>query len=247
MEAVDTEGARVRLHEGKAKVVYDVGRPDAVLMEFKDEATAFNAQKRGLIGGKGPVNRDVSALLFGFFEGRGVATHYLESVGEREMLVRRLRMIPVEVVVRNVAAGSLAQRLGLDEGRPLARPVVEFYLKDDSLGDPMVNEYHLDALGIAEPRVSRELASLGLRVNELLRPLLRRVDLELIDFKLEFGLDGEGRVVLGDEISPDTCRFWDTATGEKLDKDRFRRDLGGVEEAYLEVLRRVREAVTAPR
>ncbi len=245
MEAVETDGARVRLHEGKAKVVLDVGRPDAVLLEFKDEATAFNAQKRGVIGGKGPVNRDISALLFRYLEERGVATHYLESIGEREMMVRRLRMIPVEVVVRNVAAGSLAQRLGLDEGRPLARPVVEFYLKDDRLGDPMVNEYHLDALGIAEPRLARELAALALRVNELLCPLLRQADLELIDFKLEFGLNREGGVVLGDEISPDTCRFWDVATGEKLDKDRFRRDLGGVEEAYREVLRRVRETLSA--
>lgn len=247
MGKVETGGARARLHEGKAKVVYDVGRPDAVLMEFKDEATAFNAQKRGVIGDKGPVNRDISALLFRYLEEKGVATHYLDSVGEREMLVRRLRMIPVEVVVRNVAAGSLAQRLGLEEGRPLARPVVECYLKDDGLGDPMVNEYHLDALGIAEPRVTRELAALGLRVNELLRPLLRQAGLELIDFKLEFGLDGKGRVVLGDEISPDTCRFWDVATGEKLDKDRFRRDLGGVEEAYQEVLRRLREALGAAR
>lgn len=236
-----------RLHEGKAKVVYATDRPDAYLLEFKDDATAFNAQKRGTIRDKGPVNRDVSALLFRHLEAEGVPTHYLESVGERGMLVRRLRMLPVEVVVRNVAAGSLASRLGLAEGTPLRRPVVELYLKDDALGDPMVNAYHLEALGLATPEQVRAMEEQALRVNRLLREFLEPRGLRLVDFKLEFGLDREGRLVLGDEISPDTCRFWDAATGERLDKDRFRRDLGGVEDAYREVWRRVREPAPAAR
>ena len=221
---------REKLHEGKAKVVYASDRPDAYLVEFKDDATAFNAQKRGTIRAKGPRNRDISAILFRYLEERGVTTHYLASVGEREMLVRRLRMIPVEVVVRNVAAGSLAARLGLAEGTPLARPVLEFYLKNDALGDPMINEYHIYALDLATPEQVRAMAEQALKVNEELQAFLAPRGLRLVDFKLEFGLDDQGRVVLGDEISPDTCRFWDAATGERLDKDRFRRDLGGVEE-----------------
>ncbi len=232
-----------KLYEGKAKIIFDTGRSDAYLVEYKDDATAFNAQKRGTIGDKGPVNRDVSAMLFRYLEERGIPTHYVESVGEREMVVRRLRMIPVEVVVRNVAAGSLAKRLGLEEGTVLRRPVLEFYYKDDDLGDPMINEYHIQALELATLEQVREMADLAWRVNEELSALLEKAGLRLIDFKLEFGLDEAGRVVLGDEISPDTCRFWDARTGEKLDKDRFRRDLGGVEEAYQEVLRRLREVL----
>ncbi len=228
-----------KLYEGKAKIIYDVGRQDAVLVEFKDDATAFNAQKRGTIADKGPVNRDVSAILFRYLEERGIPTHYLESVGEREMVVRRLRMIPVEVVVRNVAAGSLAKRLGLAEGTAMSRPVLEYYLKNDELGDPMVNEYHIYALDLATPEQLRAMADTAFKVNEELSAFLAPRGLRLIDFKLEFGLDDRGRVVLGDEISPDTCRFWDAETGEKLDKDRFRRDMGGVEEAYQEVLRRL--------
>lgn len=229
-----------KLYEGKAKVVYEIDEPGVVLVDFKDEATAFDGTKRGIIRDKGPFNRDISALFFRYLGDRGIRTHYVRSVGEREMVVRRLRMIPVEVVVRNVAAGSLAKRFGLAEGKPLARPVVEFYLKDDRLGDPMVNEYHVHALDLATPEQVRAMAELGLRVNELLSPHLARAGLRLVDFKLEFGLDKTGSITLGDEISPDTCRFWDTETGEKLDKDRFRRDLGGVEEAYSEVLARLR-------
>lgn len=228
-----------RLYEGKAKIVYETDRPDAFLVEYKDDATAFNAQKRGTIRGKGPMNRDISAILFGYLERRGIPTHYIASVGEREMVVRRLKMIPVEVVVRNVAAGSLAKRLGLSEGTPLGRTVLEFYLKNDALGDPMLNEYHIHALDLATPEQVRAMAEQALRINEALGAYLEGRGLRLVDFKLEFGLDAEGRVVLGDEISPDTCRFWDARTNEKLDKDRFRRDLGGVEEAYQEVLRRL--------
>ncbi len=228
-----------RLYEGKAKIVYETDRPDAFLVEYKDDATAFNAQKRGTIRGKGPMNRDISAILFGYLEGRGIPTHYIESMGEREMVVRRLKMIPVEVVVRNVAAGSLAKRLGLPEGTPLGRTVMEFYLKNDELGDPMLNEYHIHALDLATPEQVRAMAEQALRINEALGAYLEGRGLRLVDFKLEFGVDAEGRVVLGDEISPDTCRFWDARTNEKLDKDRFRRDLGGVEEAYREVLRRL--------
>lgn len=229
-----------KLYEGKAKVVYEIDEPGVVLVDFKDEATAFDGTKRGIIRDKGSSNRDISALFFRYLGDRGIRTHYVRSVGEREMVVRCLRMIPVEVVVRNVAAGSLAKRFGLPEGKPLARPVVEFYLKDDRLGDPMVNEYHVHALDLATPEQVRAMAELGLRVNELLSPHLARAGLRLVDFKLEFGLDETGSITLGDEISPDTCRFWDTETGEKLDKDRFRRDLGGVEEAYSEVLVRLR-------
>lgn len=228
-----------KLYEGKAKIIYDTGATDSYLVEFKDEATAFNAQKRGVIGEKGPRNRDISAALFQYLEEHGIPTHYVESVGDREMVVRRLRMIPVEVVVRNIAAGSLAKRLGLQEGVRLARPVLEFYMKNDALGDPMVNEYHIYALGLATPEEVGAMADLALRVNDLLVPYLKEQGLELVDFKLEFGVDATGRVVLGDEISPDTCRFWDSRTGEKLDKDRFRQDLGGVEEAYAEVWRRL--------
>lgn len=228
-----------KLYEGKAKIIYDTGAADTYLVEFKDEATAFNAQKRGVIGEKGPRNRDISAALFRYLEEHGIPTHYVDSVGEREMVVRRLRMIPVEVVVRNIAAGSLAKRLGLQEGARLARTVLEFYLKDDALGDPMVNEYHIYALGLATQEEVVAMAELALKVNSLLAPYLREHGLELVDFKLEFGVDDSGRVVLGDEISPDTCRFWDSSTGEKLDKDRFRQDLGGVEEAYAEVWRRL--------
>lgn len=228
-----------RLYEGKAKIVYETDRADAFLVEYKDDATAFNAQKRGTIRGKGPMNRDISALLFRYLEERGIPTHYLESVGDREMVVHRLKMIPVEVVVRNVAAGSLAKRLGLEEGTRLRRTVLEFYLKNDELGDPMLNEYHIYALDLASPEQVRAMVEQALRVNEALGSYLEARGLRLIDFKLEFGVDAEGRVVLGDEISPDTCRFWDTRTNEKLDKDRFRRDLGGVEEAYQEVLRRL--------
>lgn len=227
------------MYEGKAKIVYATDDPDLLLVHFKDDATAFNGLKKGTIGDKGALNARISAALFQYLAEHGVPNHFVSPAGEREMVARRLTIIPLEVVVRNVAAGSLAKRLGLEEGTRLARTVVEFYYKRDDLGDPLVNEYHIQALELATPAEVAELAAWGLKVNDLLGAYLKPRRLELIDFKLEFGRTREGRVLLGDEISPDTCRFWDTETGEKLDKDRFRRDLGGVEEAYQEVWRRI--------
>ena len=230
-----------RLYEGKAKIVYATDDPDLLLVHFKDDATAFNGLKKGTIGDKGVLNARISAVLFQYLAEHGVPNHFVSLAGEREMVARRLSIIPLEVVVRNVAAGSLAKRLGLEEGTRLARTVVEFYYKRDDLGDPLVNEYHIQALELATPAEVAELAALGLKVNELLSAYLKPRRLELIDFKLEFGRTRDGQVLLGDENSPDTCRFWDAETGEKLDKDRFRRDLGGVEEAYQEVWRRIAE------
>jgi len=232
------------LHEGKAKQVFATDNPDAVLVYFKDDATAFDGKKRGEITQKGEVNTRLSAIFFRHLEGSGVPNHFIEEVGPREMLARSLEIIPVEVVVRNVAAGSLAKRLGLNEGTPLGKTVLEFYYKSDELGDPLINRYHIAALELCTPDQLEIMATQAFRVNDILSDLLEPVGLKLIDFKLEFGTH-KGEVILGDEISPDTCRFWDIETGERLDKDRFRRDLGGVTEAYVEVLRRVTRAVGA--
>ncbi len=245
--------SRRKVHEGKAKIVWEIPPPrdmpgtgraqePAFVIEFKDDATAFDGRKRGLIEGKGRVNNLLSALFFELLEREGVPTHYLETLSDREMLVRRVRIVPVEVVVRNVAAGSLAKRLGLAEGTPLERTVVELYYKSDELGDPLINRYHIRALGLATDEELDRMEALALRVNDILGKALAECGLRLIDFKLEFGRTDSGEIVLADEISPDTCRFWDVESGERLDKDRFRRDLGEVEEAYEEVLRRVREA-----
>jgi phosphoribosylaminoimidazole-succinocarboxamide synthase len=229
---------REMLYEGKAKKVYLTDKEDTYLVVYKDDATAFNGEKKGQIGDKGIVNNRLSALFFQALEKAGIPTHYVELVSDREMLVRKLEMIPLEVVVRNIAAGSLAKRLGVDEGLELSRPVVELYYKDDALGDPFVNEYHSLAMGWAEKNDLKEIQELGLKINTELQKILDQAGIILVDFKLEFG-KADGRVYLGDEISPDTCRFWDKETREKLDKDRFRRDLGKVEEAYEEVYRRV--------
>ncbi|HHW43997.1 MAG TPA: phosphoribosylaminoimidazolesuccinocarboxamide synthase [Desulfotomaculum sp.] len=226
------------LYEGKAKKIYRTDDPDVYLVEYKDDATAFNGLKKGTISGKGELNNRISAHFFRLLEEKGIATHFLEQVSEREMLVRTLEIIPIEVVVRNIAAGSLAKRLGLEEGTALPRPVVEYYYKSDELGDPMINDDHIAALNLATPDELAALKKTALTVNNILREYLAPRRLELVDFKLEFGRH-RGKILLGDEISPDTCRFWDTRTGEKLDKDRFRRDLGGVEEAYREVWHRL--------
>lgn len=226
------------LYEGKAKRVYRTGDPDQYLVEFKDDATAFDGLKKGTIARKGEINARLSALFFQVLSRRGVPTHFIEQTGPRELLVRAVEIIPVEVVARNIAAGSLAKRLGLAEGTPLKRPVLEFYYKSDELHDPMINNYHIAALELATDTQIKEMESYAWKVNELLTEFLQPADLVLVDFKLEFGLF-HGQVLLADEISPDTCRFWDGTSGEKLDKDRFRRDLGGVEDAYEEVLSRV--------
>jgi phosphoribosylaminoimidazole-succinocarboxamide synthase len=225
------------LYEGKAKRVYEDDGVH-VVMEFKDDATAFNGQKRGQIVGKGVVNAAMTARLFRWLQEQGVATHLVEQIDERRLRVDRLTMIPLEVVVRNVVAGSLSQRTGLPEGTPADQPVVELYYKNDALGDPLLNEDHVRLLQLATPDQVQLLKQQALAINQRLQPFFQERELRLVDFKLEFGW-AQGQLKLGDEISPDTCRLWDVHTGERMDKDRFRRDLGGVEEAYQEIYRRV--------
>lgn len=227
------------LYEGKAKKVYATADPELHVIEYKDDATAFNAQKRGSIAGKGEVNAAVATRIFEFLAEAGVPTHLEALLSPREQLVKAVRIVPLEVVVRNRAAGSFAKRYGVPEGGELDPMVVEWCLKDDALGDPMLNDAAAVALGIVTPEELETLFELTAEVNDLLKPFFAARGLDLIDFKLEFGIDPDGAIVLADEISPDTCRLWDSATGDKLDKDRFRRDLGGVEEAYQEVRRRV--------
>ncbi|MCA3748421.1 MAG: phosphoribosylaminoimidazolesuccinocarboxamide synthase [Rubrobacter sp.] len=229
---------RTLLYEGKAKQVFETGEEGVLLHRYKDEATAFNARKRGSWAGKGRANAAISAAIFAYLERQGIPTHFIERVDEVTLKTRRLRMLPVEVIVRNVAAGSLARLLGYEEGRPLRAPIVELCYKNDALGDPMLNWYHFRELGLTDEELSF-CEELGLRVNEALRSFFEERGIVLVDFKIEVGRDSEGRMMLADEISPDTCRLWDRETGERLDKDRFRRDLGGVEAAYEEVLRRV--------
>lgn len=226
------------LYEGKAKQVYTTGNADELLVYFKDDATAFNGEKKGSIMNKGVLNNKISAFFFNLLAKHGINHHMVRVVSDREMLVKTLQILPVEVVVRNIAAGSLAKRIGWEEGRKLPDTVVELYYKNDDLGDPLINDYHIRALGLATDEQVAVMEEQALKINAVLGDYLKAKNLELIDFKLEFGLH-KGQVLLGDEISPDTCRFWDTVTGEKLDKDRFRRDLGNVEEAYQEVLRRL--------
>lgn len=226
------------LYEGKAKKIYATEAPDRLLHYFKDDATAFNAQKRGTILEKGIINNRVSERLFRLLEAQGVPTHFLERVSDREMLTRRVTIVPIEVVVRNVVAGSLAKRLGLKEGEPIDPPLIEFYYKNDALGDPLITDDHVRLLALADPEQVREIKGWARHINAVLVPFFRDRGMVLVDFKLEFGLH-EGKLMLADEISPDTCRLWDVKTGESMDKDRFRKDLGKIEEAYLEVLKRV--------
>ncbi len=227
-----------QLYEGKAKKVFATDNPDYVIVSYKDDATAFNGLKRGTIVGKGVVNNVVSNHLFQMLEGKGIPTHYVEQLSDRETVVKRVSIVPVEVIVRNIAAGSLSKRLGLPEGQKLAKTVLEYSYKNDELGDPMINDYHIAAMELATPEEMAMIAAYSFQVNDILSAYLKESNIELIDFKLEFGRF-HGQIILADEISPDTCRFWDTRTGQKLDKDRFRRDLGDVEEAYQEVLHRL--------
>ncbi len=233
---------RRQIYEGKAKVLFEGPEPGTLVQYFKDDATAFNAQKKGIITGKGVLNNRISEYLMTRLESIGVPTHFVRRLNMREQLVREVEIIPLEVVVRNVAAGSLSKRLGMEEGAPLPRSIVEYYYQNDELGDPMVSEEHITAFGWANTQDLDEMLQYALRVNDFLCGLFLGVGLRLVDFKLEFGRlweDEEMRIVLADEISPDSCRLWDVTTNEKLDKDRFRRDLGGVEEAYQEVARRL--------
>ncbi|HEU4501832.1 MAG TPA: phosphoribosylaminoimidazolesuccinocarboxamide synthase [Nitrospira sp.] len=226
------------IYEGKAKKIFTTGHPDEVLQYFKDDATAFNAQKRGTIAEKGIINNKVSERLFRLLEQNGVATHFVERKSDREMLTKKVTIVPVEVVVRNVIAGSLAKRLGLKEGEGIQPPIVEWYYKNDALGDPLIADEHVRLLKLATPEQMAEIKRLALKVNSVLQPFFAERRMVLVDFKLEFGVHN-GRLILADEISPDTCRFWDQATRESMDKDRFRKDLGKIEEAYQEVLKRV--------
>ncbi|HKF29995.1 MAG TPA: phosphoribosylaminoimidazolesuccinocarboxamide synthase [Candidatus Binataceae bacterium] len=225
-------------YEGKAKKLYTTSDPDLVIQYFKDDATAFNAKKRGTIEDKGVMNNRMSELFFTLLERAGVRTHFVRRLDDREMLCKRLDIVPVETVVRNIVAGSMAKRLGREEGEQLKQPVVEYYYKSDPLDDPLIYPEHAIEFGWATASESEQIKSLALKVNEVLKRFLDERGVLLVDFKLEFGRH-KGEILLGDEICPDTCRFWDKQTRQKLDKDRFRRDLGGVEEAYHEMLRRV--------
>nr|WP_295832981.1 phosphoribosylaminoimidazolesuccinocarboxamide synthase [uncultured Azospirillum sp.] len=233
---------RRRIYEGKAKVLFEGPEPGTLVQYFKDDATAFNNQKKGVITGKGVLNNRISEYLMSRLSEIGVPTHFMRRLNMREQLVREVEIIPIEVVVRNVAAGSLSRRFGIPEGTPLPRSIIEYYYKSDELGDPMVSEEHITAFGWAGPQDLDDMVALSLRVNDYLSGLFLGIGLKLVDFKLEFGRlweNEEMRIVLADEISPDNCRLWDVKTNEKLDKDRFRQDLGRVEEAYQEVARRL--------
>ena len=227
------------LYEGKAKRLYATEDSNILFVEYKDSATAFNGEKKEEIAGKGVLNNRITTLIFEKLQSNGIASHFVKRISDHEQLVRKVEIIPIELVVRNIAAGSLAKRLGLEEGTPLKRPIVEYYYKNDDLGDPHISTEHIDVLGIATPEEVQALYDGGLRVNEVLRPMFAEIGVELIDFKLEFGRDAEGNILLADEISPDTCRLWDAKTKQKLDKDVFRRNLGSLTEVYEIILTRL--------
>ncbi|WP_144548303.1 phosphoribosylaminoimidazolesuccinocarboxamide synthase [Bacillus sp. X1(2014)] len=228
-----------QLYEGKAKKVYKTSEPGKYWIEYKDDATAFNGEKKGQIAGKGTLNNEISAIFLSLLKEKGVENHFIKKISLTEQIVQQVEIIPIEVVVRNIAAGSLAKRLGWEEGKELLGPIVEFYYKNDELGDPLINNDHIAILGLASEPELVELRKQALKVNEILKEYLLNKDIILVDFKLEFGKTPAGTIILADEISPDTCRFWDAHSKEKLDKDRFRRDLGNVEEAYQEIQRRI--------
>jgi phosphoribosylaminoimidazole-succinocarboxamide synthase len=228
-----------QLYEGKAKKVFGTSDPDLVIVDYKDDATAFNGEKKGTITGKGVINNKLTNFLMKMLEANGVPTHFVEEISDRETIVRKVTIIPLEVIVRNIAAGSFSKRFGVEEGKVLLSPTLEFSYKDDALGDPMINTYHIKALGLATDEELQTLAKLSFKVNKLLSDYLLKDNIILVDFKLEFGKTSDGKIVLADEISPDTCRFWDKDTKQKLDKDRFRRNLGGEVEAYEEISHRV--------
>ncbi|KAF0196777.1 MAG: phosphoribosylaminoimidazole-succinocarboxamide synthase [Bacillota bacterium] len=227
-----------QLYEGKAKKVYRTNDPSTFWVYYKDSATAFNAQKKGEIEGKGVLNNLISAHFFAVLAEQGIENHFIKVISPCEMLVKKLEIVKVEVIIRNIVAGSMSKRLGVAEGTVLPTPVLEYSYKDDELGDPLINDYHIQALGLATPAEMRTIADMSFRINDILSKYMRGLNVLLVDFKLEFGRCN-GRIILGDEISPDTCRFWDATTMEKLDKDRFRRDLGGVAEAYREIFNRL--------
>ena len=228
-----------QIYEGKAKKVYATDDPGLVLVEYKDDATAFNGLKKGTIVGKGVINNKVTNHMMRMLEKEGVPTHYVEELSDRETLVKKVSIVPLEVIIRNISAGSFAKRYGVVEGITFAEPTIEFSYKNDDLGDPLINAYHAVALGLATWDEIETIKKYAFKVNEFMKAYLLGLGIKLVDFKLEFGKTTDGTIVLADEISPDTCRFWDRDTNEKLDKDRFRRDLGGVEDAYQEIMRRL--------
>lgn len=231
---------QIMLYEGKGKKLFATSDENVVIAEFKDDLTAFNAEKKGTESGKGALNCRISTLLFTLLEKEGIKTHFMKQLNDNEMLCKKVSIIPIEVVTRNIATGSLTKRLGIKEGSILAYPLVEFYYKDDALGDPLINDEHCEILGLVKARDELEILKTQARkINEILKAFFDKRELKLVDFKLEFGRDNEGNIILADEISPDSCRFWDKNTNQKLDKDRFRQDLGSVKVAYEEVLRRI--------
>lgn len=227
-----------QLYEGKAKKVFATEDPDYVIVDYKDDATAFNGEKKGTIRGKGVVNNRMTNYMFKLLEKEGVPTHFVEELNDRETVVKKVEIVPLEVIVRNVAAGSFSKKLGIEEGTPLKRPTLEFSYKNDDLGDPFINDYYALGLGLATEEEIAEITRYAFMVNDFMLKFFKEHNVDLIDFKIEFGRF-HGKIILADEISPDTCRFWDSTTHEKLDKDRFRRDMGGVEDAYSEMMRRV--------
>lgn len=228
-----------KIYEGKAKILYETDDSDLVIQEFKDDATAFDATKRGTIQQKGVMNNEISSALFQLLESKGIPTHFVKKLSEREMLAKRLDIVLVEVTIRNISAGGLSKLLGIEEGIVLKAPLLEYHYKKDALHDPLINDDHIEMLGLATKKEMQEIKDYSFKINDLLKDFFDKVDLKLVDFKLEFGRH-KGKILLGDEISPDTCRLWDKKTNEKLDKDRFRRDLGKIEEAYQEVLKRIK-------
>ena len=228
-----------RLYEGKAKKVYATDDPSLVIVSYKDDATALDGLKKGSISGKGVINNKMSDYLFELLEKEGVPTHFVSELNDREALVRKVSIVPLEVIIRNISAGSFSKRYGVAEGIVFAEPTIEFSYKNDDLHDPLINEYHALALGLATKEEIDTIKTLAFKVNRILKDYFKKLNVKLVDFKLEFGRLPDGRIVLADEISPDTCRFWDADTNEKLDKDRFRRDMGGVEDAYREMMKRV--------
>ncbi len=228
-----------QLYEGKAKKVFATNDPELVIVDYKDDATAFNGEKKGTISGKGVINNRMTNFMFKMLEKEGVPTHLVEEISDRETIVKKVSIVPLEVIIRNVAAGSFSKRMGIEEGKQLLCPILEYSYKNDDLGDPFINDYYALALGIATREELDTIAKYAFKVNEFMVKFFKGLNIDLIDFKIEFGKTSDGTIILADEISPDTCRFWDSTTHEKLDKDRFRRDMGGVEEAYQEIMKRL--------
>ena len=228
-----------QLYEGKAKKVFATDDANLVIVDYKDDATAFNGEKKGTITGKGVINNVMSNHMFHLLEQQGVPTHFVEQLSERETLVKKVSIVPLEVIIRNISAGSFAKRFGVEEGIVFDEPTIEFSYKNDELGDPLMNAYHAIALKAATREEIETIKAMAFKVNEVMKQYFDTLNVILVDFKLEFGKTADGKIVLADEISPDTCRLWDKTTNEKLDKDRFRRDMGGVEEAYQEIMKRV--------